>query len=119
MLPYTTENQTNTYHLQKDVKNKLDRLIKSGHLERLETIGDDCFVSPVIITVKKDKTVKLALDARKRNDNCVKKKTAHAKYGRITKPNIHRVINKQPRPNLDIRDKPQLCLRPSEISTRN
>ena len=35
------------YHLQKDVNNELDRLIKSGHLERLETIEEDCFVSPV------------------------------------------------------------------------
>ena len=40
-------------HLQKDVKNKLERLIKSGHLERLETIEEDCFVSPSVITVKK------------------------------------------------------------------
>ena len=61
------------YHLQKDVKNELDRLIKSGHLERLETIEDDCFVSPVVITVEKDKTVKIALDARKLNESCVKK----------------------------------------------
>ena len=41
------------YHLHDDVKNELDRLIKSGHLDRLETIEEDCFVSPVVITVKK------------------------------------------------------------------
>ena len=29
------------YHLQKDVKNELDRLIKCGHFERLETIKED------------------------------------------------------------------------------
>ena len=45
------------YNLQGDVKNKLDRLIKSGHLERLETIEEDCF------TVKKEKPVKIALYA--------------------------------------------------------
>ena len=50
------------YHLQQDVKNELDRLIKSGHIERLKTIEEDCFVYPVVITVKKDKTVKIALD---------------------------------------------------------
>ena len=61
------------YHLQKDVKNGLDRLIKSGHLERLETTEEDCFVSPVVSTIKKDKTVKIALDARKLNDSSVKK----------------------------------------------
>ena len=62
------------YHLQDDVKNELDRFIKSGHLERLETIEEDCFVSSVVITVKKDKTVKIALDARKLNDSCMKKR---------------------------------------------
>ena len=62
------------YHLQEDVKNELNRLIESGHLERLETIEEDCFVSPVVITVKKDKSVKIALDARKLNDSCIKKR---------------------------------------------
>ena len=62
------------YHLQDDVKNELDRLIKSRHLERLETIEEDCSVSSVVITVKKDKTVKIAPDARKLNGNCIKKK---------------------------------------------
>ena len=73
------------YHLQKDVTNELDRLIKSGHLERLETIEEDCFVSPVVITVKKDKTVKIALDARKLNDSCVKK--------RPHMPNMEELLN--------------------------
>ena len=62
------------YHLQDDVKNELDRIIKSGLLQRLETIEEDCFVSPVVIAVKKDKTVKIALDARKLNDSCIKKR---------------------------------------------
>ena len=42
------------FHLQQDLKNELDRLIKSGHLERLEKIEKDCFVSPVVTTVKKN-----------------------------------------------------------------
>ena len=33
------------YHLQ-DVKNELNRLIGSGHLERLETIEEDCPYQP-------------------------------------------------------------------------
>ena len=73
------------YHLQKDVKNEVDRLIKSGHLGRLETTEEDCFVSPVVITVKKDKTVKFALDARKLNENCVKK--------RPHMPNMEKLLN--------------------------
>ena len=62
------------YHLQDDVKNELDRLIKSGQLQRLETIEENCFVSPVVITVKNDKTVEIALDAEKLNDSCIKKR---------------------------------------------
>ena len=73
------------YHLQQDVKNELDRIIKSGHLERLETIEEDCFVSSVVITVKKDKTVKIALDARKENESCVKK--------RPHMPNMEELLN--------------------------
>ena len=67
------------------MKKELDRLIKSGHLERLETIEEDCFVSPVVITVKKDKTVKIALDARKLNENCIEK-TPHM-------PNMEELLN--------------------------
>ena len=32
------------YHLQKNVKNELDRLLISGNLERVETVEEDCFV---------------------------------------------------------------------------
>ena len=56
------------------MKNEFDRLIKSGYLKRLETIEEDCFVSPVVILVKKDKSAKKALDARKLNESCVKKR---------------------------------------------
>ena len=61
------------YHLQQDVRNELDRIIKSGHLERLETIEDACFVSVVVFTVNKDKTVNIALDVRTLIESCVKK----------------------------------------------
>ena len=47
--------------------------MKSGHLERFETNEEDCFVLPVVITVKKDKTVKIAMDARKLHESCVEK----------------------------------------------
>ena len=83
------------YHLQQDVKIELDRLLKSGHLKRLETIEEDRFVSPVVITVKKDKTVKIGIDARKSNESCVKKIT-HAIHGRTTESNVRRTIKKRP-----------------------
>ena len=45
-------------HLQNQVAEEIKRLIKNGYLERATEITEDCFVSPAVITVKKDKSVK-------------------------------------------------------------
>ena len=57
-------------HLQEDVGRELEKLIKSGHLKKIKHVDDDCFVSPVVITVKSDKSVKIALETRKLNESC-------------------------------------------------
>ena len=44
--------------LQEQVANEIKRLIKNGYLERATEITENCFVSPAVITVKKDKSVK-------------------------------------------------------------
>ena len=59
-------------HLQEDVGKEMERLRKTGHLEKVKHVDKDCFVSPVVITVKNDKSVKIALDSRKLNDSCIK-----------------------------------------------
>ena len=59
-------------HLQEDVGKELEKLIRTGHLEKINDVDEDCFVSPVVITVKSDKSVKIALDSRKLNDSCIK-----------------------------------------------
>ena len=59
-------------HLQEDVGKEQERLIKTGHLEKVKHVDEDCFVSPVVITVKNDKSVKIALDSRKLYDSCIK-----------------------------------------------
>ena len=41
-------------HLQEDVGRDLERLMKSGHLEEVNDVDEDCFVSTVVITVKSD-----------------------------------------------------------------
>ena len=46
--------------------------MKSGHLEKLKHVDEDCFVSPVVITVKSDKSVKIHIDSRNLNDSCIK-----------------------------------------------
>ena len=59
-------------HLQEEVGKQLERLIKTRHLEKVKHVDEDWFVSPVVITVKNDKSVKIALDSRKLNDSCIK-----------------------------------------------
>ena len=59
-------------HLQEEVGKELEKLIKTGHLEKVKLVDEDCFVSPVVIAVKNDKSIKIALDSRKLNDSCIK-----------------------------------------------
>ena len=47
---------------------------------------ENCFISPAVITLKKDKSLKIALDSRKLNEACVKRKAAM--------PNMEELISK-------------------------
>ena len=49
-----------------------NKLIQFGHIEKVQKIGEDSFVPPVVLTVKKDKSVDIALVSRKLNDSCTK-----------------------------------------------
>ena len=59
-------------HLQKAVTKELKKLINAGHLTRVNDIKQDNFISPTVVTVKKDSSVQLAIDARILNDNTTK-----------------------------------------------
>ena len=72
-------------HLQEDVGRELGKLIKTGHLEKIKDVDEDCFVSPVVFTVKSDKSVKIPIDSRKLNDSCIKK--------RPHMPNMEELVN--------------------------
>ena len=58
-------------HLQEDVGSELEKLIRTGHLEKINDVDE---VSPVLITVKCNNSVKTALDSWKLNDSCIKVK---------------------------------------------
>ena len=45
-------------HLQEDVGRESEKLMKTGHSEKINDVDEDCFVSPVVITVKSGKSVK-------------------------------------------------------------
>ena len=55
-------------HLQQSVEKEINKLTKQGHIEKANEIDENCFVSPAVITVKKDKPEKIALDSRKLNE---------------------------------------------------
>ena len=62
-------------HLQQAVGKEIEKLKKMGHIEKAENIDENCFVSPAVITIKKDKPVKIALDSRKLNEITIKRKS--------------------------------------------
>ena len=60
--------------LQNQVNKEIDKLLKEGHIEKVDKIQDDVFIQPTVITVEKDKSVKIALDARALNQSLAKDK---------------------------------------------
>ena len=61
-------------YLQDQVAEELKRLIKNGYLERAMEITEACFVSTAVSTVKKDKSLKTALESKKLNEATIKRK---------------------------------------------
>ena len=61
-------------HLQQSMEKEIEKLIKQGYIERANNIDKNCFVSQAVITVKKDKSVKIALVSRNLNEITVKRK---------------------------------------------
>ena len=80
-------------HLQPAVGKEIEKLIKNGHIGRATNIDKNCFVSPAVITVKKNKTVKIALDSRKINEITVKRKAQM--------PNMEELISRISRKTAD------------------
>ena len=61
-------------NLQERVKNEIKKLLEEGHIEKLNNCSDPDFISPIVITVKRDQTIKLALDSRTLNKSIHKNK---------------------------------------------
>ena len=51
-------------NLQPLVNIELKKLLDEKHIIKLNSCSDKNFISPIVITVKRDKTVKLALDSK-------------------------------------------------------
>ena len=62
-------------HIQAAVEKEVERLIKEGHLTKINQLEEDSLVSPVVIAVKADGSVKIAMDASQINKQIVKKRS--------------------------------------------
>ena len=54
-------------HIQEKVEQEIRSLIDYGHIVKLNSCSDKQFISPIVITVKKDHTIKLAMDSKQIN----------------------------------------------------
>ena len=61
-------------HLLERMKQELENSIEDKQIVRLEKFSDEYFISPVVITVKKDKSIKKTLDSKKLTDAIHKNK---------------------------------------------
>ncbi len=60
--------------LQEALKTVIKKVIRSGHIGRIQELGKDICVSPAVIAEKSDYTLKIALDAKELYKLIVKKK---------------------------------------------
>ena len=60
--------------MQEKIDKEIEKLLEQGHIQKLEECSDKNFVSPIVITVKKDGSLKLALESRKLNKQVHKNK---------------------------------------------
>ena len=67
--------------------------MRQRHIEKANIIDENCSVSPAVITVKKDKSVKIALDSRKLNEITIKRKAQM--------PNMEELFSRIPRKTAD------------------
>ena len=65
-------------HLTEKVENELRKLIQDKQIKKLTSCTDECFISPVVITVKSDQSIKIALVSKILND-AIQKQIPNAK----------------------------------------
>ena len=61
-------------HIQECVSEELKALIKDGHITKLDKCSTNHFIKPIVITSKKDGSIKLAMDAKPLNAQIWKNK---------------------------------------------
>ena len=83
--PIQTKGRRLPLHLLDSVKVELNRMEKKGHIVKLSKSDEDAFISPKVITLKKDGSIKFVLDSKLLNDQIFNNK--------YQMPNIHELID--------------------------
>ena len=78
-IPIQQKGRRIPVHLQERVEWELNKLIDQKHIVKLNKCLDRRFISLIVITVKRDQIVELALDSKKTN-KCKHKKIPNAQY---------------------------------------
>ena len=84
-IPIQQKGRRIPVHLQERVEVEIYKLMDQNHIIKLDKSLDQQFLRPIVITVKKDQTVKLALDSKKINKYILKNK--------YQKPNIELLLD--------------------------
>ena len=67
LIPIQEKGRRIPIHILERVENEISKLIKDKQIMKLDNCTSDCFIAPIVITAKKDNTIKLALDAKRIN----------------------------------------------------
>ena len=73
LCPIQEKGRRTPIHIQDKVQAELDKLL-ANYIEKLDKRTSDCFIAPIVITVKKENSIKLALDAKPINRQLYKNK---------------------------------------------
>ena len=71
-------------HLVEKVENELQKLMDDNQIIRLEKCRNDLYISPVVITLKNVKTIKIALDSKELNKAIHKNKNQMQSIDHLT-----------------------------------
>ena len=72
-------------HLLLKVKLCIDQLLRDGHIEKLSRFSENCFISPIVITAKRDGSIKLGLNSKLLNKQIFR--------NRYQMPNLFEIID--------------------------
>ena len=78
--------------VQKAVGSEVERLLRDGHIKRVVDIKGDALIQPTVITVKKDRSLKIAFDARALNRTIDKDKISNVKYRKLVRYISRKII---------------------------